>query len=34
MFGKEVGDGVVAGLGVFGVFGDKDHRNPGAEYPR
>lgn len=31
MFGKEVGDGVVAGLGVFG---DKDHRNPGAEYPR
>lgn len=34
MFGKEVGDGVVSGLGVFGVFGDKDHRNPGAEYPR
>lgn len=31
MFGKEVGDGVVAGLGVFG---DKDHRNPGAEYPK
>lgn len=30
MFGKEVGDGVVAGLGVFG---DKP-RNPGAEYPR